>query len=517
MIGRALRVAVATSSTLAADAAREIADLGGNAVDCAIAAAMLTMNTQPGVCALAGGAYVTVWAPGTDALTIDGNVAIPGLGAGAGDGSAGAVPVHMDYGGGIDTLVGAGSVAVPGALAALEKASADYGRLAWRDLLAPTVRAARDGFPLPRACHYYLQFSGRPVFGRSHDGFAALHHADGRLRERGDRIVVPHLADSLAAIAEDGCGTFYCGELAASIVGHVRAGGGRLTMTDLCEYRPIVRPALTVDVDDWTVAVNPPPAIGGTVLAAMLAAFRGPAATAWDRRALMTLIDVQRTILGFRRETLDLSDDVPRDAQRLLEQVHGGRLPPPGTSGATVHTSAVDGAGLGCAVTASAGYGSGEMPDATGLWLNNCLGELELNRRGLSAAPAGARLPSNMSPAVARRAGTVLAIGSPGADRITTALHQFLFHFIRRGLTLAEAVAHPRLHLDFRSEGMRVAVEPGLEPGDCDLPVVHYPDISMYFGGVAAALFDGVGGFDVAADPRREGATFVSGESTGRG
>jgi gamma-glutamyltranspeptidase/glutathione hydrolase len=125
---------------------------------------------------------------------------------------------------------------------------------------------------------------------------------------------------------------------------------------------------------------------------------------------------------------------------------------------------------------------------------------------------AGARLPSNMTPAVARRSRSVLAIGSPGADRITTALHQFMVHFIQRGLTLSEAIAHPRLHLEFGQAGMKVAFEPGLEPGDCDLPVTLYPEISMYFGGVAAALFDGECGFDVAADPRREGATFVSPE-----
>jgi gamma-glutamyltranspeptidase/glutathione hydrolase len=220
---------------------------------------------------------------------------------------------------------------------------------------------------------------------------------------------------------------------------------------------------------------------------------------------------VQRSILGYRRETLDLSDDIARDARHLLEQAAAGRLLA-GTSGSTVHTSAVDDSGLGCAITASAGYGSGEMPEGTGLWLNNCLGELELNRRGLSATPAGARLPSNMTPAVARRSRIVLAIGSPGADRITTALHQFMVHFIQRGLTLSEAIAHPRLHLEFGQAGMKVAFEPGLEPGDCDLPVTLYPEISKYFGGVAAALFDGECGFDVAADPRREGATFVSPE-----
>ena len=74
------RVAVATTSQLAADAAAEIADAGGNAVDCAIAAALLSINTEPGVCALAGSAYVAVWPADSEPITIDGNVAVPGKG-----------------------------------------------------------------------------------------------------------------------------------------------------------------------------------------------------------------------------------------------------------------------------------------------------------------------------------------------------------------------------------------------------------------------------------------------------
>ena len=84
MSATANRVALATTSELAADAAAEIADLGGNAVDCGIAAAMCSINTQPGVCALAGSAYVTIWGQGDKPITIDGNVAVPGAGLPAG-------------------------------------------------------------------------------------------------------------------------------------------------------------------------------------------------------------------------------------------------------------------------------------------------------------------------------------------------------------------------------------------------------------------------------------------------
>ena len=117
----------------------------------------------------------------------------------------------------------------------------------------------------------------------------------------------------------------------------------------------------------------------------------------------------------------------------MLDSARSGQLLNRWTSASTVHTSAVDDNGIACAITASSGYGSGEMPAGTGLWLNNCLGELELNRRGLDAGPPGQRLPSNMAPTIARREGAVLAAGSPGADRITTALHQFFINTLAAG------------------------------------------------------------------------------------
>jgi gamma-glutamyltranspeptidase/glutathione hydrolase len=220
---------------------------------------------------------------------------------------------------------------------------------------------------------------------------------------------------------------------------------------------------------------------------------------------------VQRAALSYRRETLDLSEDMPRDAERLLERARNGRLLGAFASASTVHTSAVDDSGAGCAITASSGYGSGEMPAGTGLWLNNCLGELELNRRDPDSLQVGARLPSNMAPTVARRPGSVLAIGTPGADRITTALHQFLVNFLMLGLDLDAAIAHPRMHLEIGPGGVNLRLEPGLPFTTAgDVTLTRYPEIGMYFGGVGAALFDERKGFEAGADPRREGATFVS-------
>jgi gamma-glutamyltranspeptidase/glutathione hydrolase len=502
-------VAVATTSQLAADAAREVAAGGGNAVDCALAASLLTMNTEPGVCALAGSAFITIWPDGGEPVTIDGNAAVPGAGLAEEERGQGAVHVSINYGGGIDTLVGPGSVSIPGSLAAIEHAWKKYGATSWEAIFAPVIRATRDGFALPAACHYYLGYSGDCIFDRSDDGHDALHRENGSLRDAGSKIVIPHLSDTLDAISREGASLFYEGEIAAAISDHCRDGGGMLTREDLSSYRAIERQPLRAEIGDWSIATNPPPAIGGAVLSAMLMACSDLHDLVWNRATLEQLIHSQQACLDFRKRNLDLADDVSAEAARLMASARTGRLLSRWTSASTVHTSVVDSAGTACAATASSGYGSGEMPAGTGLWLNNCLGEIELNRRGLDAGPVGSRLPSNMTPSVARRDGSVLAVGSPGADRITTALQQFLINYLLFEMPLAEAIAHPRVHVDTSGEEIRLMAEPGLDLPDTELPVHLFPSLVMYFGGVGAAVFDSKTGLASAADPRREGGTCI--------
>jgi len=504
-------VALATTTAAAVEAARAVADSGGNAVDCALATAIMSVNTEASVCALAGGAYVTIWAPGDDPVTFDGIHAVPGLGLAESERGHGKTSINLGYGGGVTTVVGAGSVAIPGALAAFEKAWQRYGSISWSELFEPTIQATRAGFPLSAACHYYLGYSGDIIFGRSGDGYRALHDEDGKLLDPGSPIHVPHLADTLTAIAAEGAAVFYEGDIAQAISKHVRDGGGSLTLEDLASYEALERPALVADIGSWHVATNPPPAVGGAVLTAMLLACGDLRASDWDPDSLARLVHVQRACLDFRRDHLDLTDDVDHEAARLIRAARQGQLLSEWSSSSTVHTSAVDDTGLGCAITASSGYGSGEMPAGTGLWLNNALGEIELNRREVETRQVGARLPSNMAPTVARSDDAVLAIGSPGADRITTAIHQVLTNFLQFDMTLKEAIAHPRLHVDTSGDADQLRAEPGLDLPELDLPLHTFPDISMYFGGVSVASHDRHKGFEVESDARRESGVFLSG------
>ncbi|MEO1036724.1 MAG: gamma-glutamyltransferase [Pseudomonadota bacterium] len=498
------RLALAAPSALAAAAADHVARRNGNAVDAAVAAAMVAINTEPGVCALAGGAFVTAWPADELPLTYDGNVTVPGRNGTRPANDGAVAEVALDYGGGVTTLVGAGAVATPGTLAALHAVWRDHGRLDWHEVMVPAVAAARDGFPLSSACRHYLEYSGDSIFGRASDSRKALHDDSGALIPTGGRIVVPHLADSLALIARHGPDVFYRGELADRIVSAVQADGGTLTMDDLATYEVVRRSALTLNLGNWQLATNPPPAIGGAMLAATLAELTTHGIRDWDSAGTSALIDALEAVLGYRRDVLDLSRDLGNDTRRLLERTGLGAGE---SSGATVHVSAVDDNGLACAVTASSGYGSGDMPPGTGLWLNNCLGEIDLNRHGLDAGSAGTRLMSNMAPSCARRGRDALSIGSPGASRITTALVQTLLPALCGNASFRAAIAAPRLHVEYTADGFQLAAERGVT-GIGHRDVRWYDEPSMYFGGVGAAwcVDDAL---DAAADPRRTGAVHL--------
>jgi gamma-glutamyltranspeptidase/glutathione hydrolase len=510
-----LRVVVSSGSSIAAEAGAEVGDRGGNAVDAAIAATVVAMTTDPGIIAPGASAFITIWPPDEDPLVIDGYAEMPGRGLAEGAVSGFGDEVYMTYGGGMTTLIGHASVATPGAFAGLGEASARYGALDWEAVLAPAIRWVEEGFPLSPPAAAYLVYAAEPIFDPFPESYAALHRADGSLIGEGDIVKIEGLAASLRTLAEEGPASFYTGSIGRKLAEDMAVSGGRVTAEDLAAYQPVVRDPIVVSSDGWQVATNPAPAIGGATLAAMLQLVEDHPFRAWDEAEVGRLAEVQRAVLGYRARHLDDADDRVAAVAELLDAARLGDHRRLLASPSTVHTSAVDSEGRACAITASAGYGAGVMIPGTGLWLNNSLGEVELVPHGLDRIPIGTRLPSNMAPTVARRDdGSVLAIGTPGASRITTALAQVLLNFFHLGMSLREAVNHPRVHVEVFEGEPTVAFEPGMPVGEIEgLRPRRFPDLSMYFGGVGVAMWDPVAGLFGAADPRRSGAVATGGHT----
>lgn len=482
------RVAIAAPNEQAAAAAQAIVEAGGNAVDAAIAASVVAMVNEVGIVSLSSGGFVTMLsAEHHDAVTIDGWMDMPGREPHEND-STGTWDIWTEYGGGVDVTIGPGSVATHGAIAALGQAHERAGQLPWSELFVPAIESARRGIQLGAASRFYLDYVHDSIFGWDEASRAAVHDADGRVTL--DRIHLAGLAETLERIAANGPAEMHTGETARAIARDVQNRGGLLSLADLSAYQPVVRPALPVNVGAWALGTNPPPAVGGAVVAAMIK-LMGDRGLGDPEH----IICVQRKVLAQRLDVFDHSDDLERDVAEFLALVKEKDLAML-ESGSTAHVSAVDELGNACSVTISSGYGSGMIARDTGIWLNNCLGEQELNPLGLHGAPPGTRLLSNMAPTVGRRSdGATLAIGSPGADRITTAVSQVLAGLINDNLTLQAAIDHRRIHVHRANRADEV--------------IKRENDLTMYYGGVGAVMLHPDGRLEAAADPRREGAVRV--------
>lgn len=520
------RVAIAATGPASLGAGQAVVAEGGNAVDAAIAAAITSMSSEPGIVSLAGGAYVTVWPASGSPVVIDGNVAMPGRGLAREAFGRGVREVVTTYGGGVTMYAGHGSVAVPGALSACEAAVARFGSRPWESVVAPAVGVCADGYPIGGAAARYLAIVADPLFGHDEGARALTRREDGSPLVAGDLGRNPELATVLGVIARRGASELMTGDTGRALADDMAANGGLVTEGDLTAYDVVVREPVRRRIGDWDVAVNPPPSVGGPMLAVMLTELARASRThpvgrlvtrdAGGGPSWEDILRIQRAVLAYRLKVHDVSRDLDADGHALLAAVERHGLAGLPTSASTAHISAVDADGLACAVTMSSGYGSGVTIPGTGILLNNALGEPELNRLGLHALTPGTRLASNMAPTVARAAdGRVLAVGSPGADRITTALMQVLAQLCLHGADLDEAIRAPRVHVRFERSGEAVVeheaspeIQAAIEAAG--LPGLDHGELSMYFGGVGAAHLGGDGELRAAGDPRREASVGCS-------
>lgn len=503
-------VAIAADSPDTVAAGLQIAEAGGNAADIAVAAGMAAAVCEVLMASLGGSAFLMIGVGGAPPEVIDGSDTMPGLGGTPDPGETAIRDIHIPYGDGIVVRAGHGSIAVPGALAALDLAWRRHGSLPWAEIVAPTVTLARDGFRTSPTTARWLDLAGPLLFGQQAASSRSF-FPDGRTPVAADAVLrIPDLGDALEHIARDGARTFYEGELAAAIADEITGHGGLVSRADLAAYEAVVRPALIARSRGFRLALNPPPAVGGTAVGLLI----GLLETGWDERAT----PADRALFHARAQIRVLrTRDDELTPPGLDDGVAAALLAPDGIrrhlaairSPHTTHLSVSTGDGDVVAVTMSNGYGSGITVPGTGIPFNNSLGEPELNPLGYHVAPPGSRLVSNMAPTIAdHEDGRRIALGSPGASRITTAVAQTWARLVLEGHDLAGAVAAPRMHVEEGEDGLRVQCEPGIDTTRLDEAFVVRPfeALHMYFGAVQAASVAAGGRLEAVADVRRHGA-----------
>ena len=229
-----MRGAVAGGHPLTAQAGAQVLEAGGNAVDAAVGAALVSWVAESPLTGPGAGGFMLVHrARDRSTRVFDFFTAIPGLGD--------ETPPHemehvdVDFSGGSTQRfhIGAASCAIPGAAAGLETAHTAFGRLPWRDLFQPAIELAQNGVQLNDGQAYLHRILDQ-ILRYTPEANQIYDNGDGPLRA-GDTLVQHDLARTLELLAERGAQELYTGGLGRRIVEHIRASGGCFTQEDLNE------------------------------------------------------------------------------------------------------------------------------------------------------------------------------------------------------------------------------------------------------------------------------------------
>jgi gamma-glutamyltranspeptidase/glutathione hydrolase len=460
-----------------ADVGRDILLKGGNAVDAAVATALAMAVTYPSAGNLGGGGFMVIHPTGKSPVTvIDYREAAP----------AAARRTMFSR---KDSWYSHRAVGVPGTVAGLALAHSKYGQLPWKELVAPAIKLADEGFvindQLAGSLNWVLGSAQvtpelRRVLGKNNcrDDWLA-----------GDRLVQKDLARTLRRIAEKGAEGFYKGETAELLVKEMKAGGGLVTLRDLAGYQAKQRDPIHGTYRGYDVYAPPPPSSGGICLVLMLNTLENFDLRKHDRFSasnLHLLAEVMRRAYCDRARYLGDGDFVKIPAH-LTSKEYGKKLassinlqkatrsedlardiPLRGEGDSTTHFSVIDSDGMAVSntYTLERSYGSRIMVRGAGFLLNNEMIDFnwfpgQTSRDGTIGTEAntiapGKRMLSSQTPTIVAKGGkVVLVTGSPGSRTIINTVLNVVVNVIDFEMDVRKAVDAPRLHHQWFPDELR--------------------------------------------------------------
>lgn len=523
---------VASAHPLASAVGAELLAQGGNAVDAAVGVSLALSVVEPWGSGLGGGGFAVV-KMGAVLTTFDMREMAP---------SAATADMFLQDGKVIagESTSTARAAAIPGLVRGLATMHARFGKLPFKDVVAPAVRLARDGFPVSRGLHAAIASRENVFVGDARRIFLP----GGKVPAVGQRFVQTELADVLQRIGETRGEDFYTGQTARDLVAGVRALGGIWTGSDLQNYKPVERPPVFGTFRGYDVVSMGPPSSGGLLLVQMLSVLdRLPRTEAASEARLHLLAEVMKRAFAMRAIGLADPDHVPVDHERFIGQPSIARLtaevqkarkatPSKALSSLVVkradrpdtsHFAVVTGDGDGVAMTQTINlrFGNGQVAAKTGVMLNNEMDDFAVavgvpNAFGLvgdvaNAVAPGKRPLSSMTPTLLLKDGVVVgAFGSPGGSRIISTTLQVVLAMVDDGFDASEAVSAPRIHHQWYPE--HLSLERHAAPAEIRALLKkrgHKLDDGTNFPvmGNAMAIWRRADGLlEGAADPRGEGA-----------
>jgi len=470
---------------LASQVGVDILEEGGNAVDAAVATGFALAVVHPPAGNIGGGGFMLIRMADGKTHFLDYREKAP---------AAATRDMYLDAQGNVipgASEIGYKAIGVPGSVAGMVYAEQKYGKLTLKQVMAPAIKLAHDGFALTWSEAVDLHDSYLAKFPESRRVF----QRNGDYYKPGEVFHQPDLARTLERISEHP-DDFYHGALARELAAAIEKGGGLITVDDLAHYEIKEREPVRGTYRGYEVISAPPPSSGGTVLIESLNILEGLDLEKMESRSAESM---HYTLEAFRRaffdraefmgdpdfskipvaqlvdkryaaawrDTIDparasISTELKRPAIfNELEQYAESH--PPAMAGPesnhTTHYSVVDAEGNAVAVTTTINdwFGSRVTADGLGFLLNDEMDDFSAkpgvpNSDGLIQGMANAIGPnkrplSSMTPTIVVHDGkTVMVLGSPGSSKIITTVANVLMGVLDYGMNIQEAVNAPRFH-----------------------------------------------------------------------
>jgi gamma-glutamyltranspeptidase/glutathione hydrolase len=437
---------VAAQHRRAAEIGAAALEAGGDAIDAAVATSFALGVVEPWMSGCAAGGAMTLWrASERKAYTIDYGMRSPRA----------LDPAHYPLAGTGKSsdlfpweavkddrnVFGATAIAVPGVIGGMGLAHERFGRLPWRDLVAPASRLADEGLLVDWYSGLIMASNAR-MLAQDPDA-AAMFLDDGRwpiigtwtaLTER--HLDQKALARTLMRIAEAGPREFYAGDVARALVRDVRDKGGCLSEEDLASYRATIVDPLAVPYRGGRLFAAPG-LTGGPTFARALTLLADAMQPAPGAPGPSSYVAYARALDAAFRSRLDEMGDTQSGAD--------ARSPT-----CTTHFSIVDRHGNLCAVTQTllSIFGSRMVSPSTGILMNNGIMWFDPEPGKPNSLAPGKRCLANYCPVVGETAdGRRFALGASGGRKILGTVLQLASFMIDHGMTLEDAFHQQRIDM----------------------------------------------------------------------